>query len=93
MTMKKILVSLAFVLLLVGGAAAQEKKPDSEGWQQVNGDMLQKGESIPASRLVAGAYGFIFASVVVFVASVVARTRKVEQELEDLKRALEAKGK
>ena len=91
--MKKILVSLAFLFLLVGVAAAQENKPDSEGWQPANGDMLQKGESIPASRLVAGAYGFIFAAVVVFVAAVVARTRKVEEEMDDLKRKLEAKGK
>jgi hypothetical protein len=54
---------------------------------------MQSGESIPASRLVATAYGFIFASVAVYVASVVSRSRRVEEEMLELKKKLEAKAK
>ncbi len=62
---------------------------DSEGFVPVNGDMLQQGESIPASRLVAGAYGFIFAMVALYAASVASRAKRVEEELTALKARLE----
>jgi hypothetical protein len=98
MTMKRIVASAFLLLFLSMGvvAAAQEppKPPsDEQGWEKVNGDMMQQGESIPASKLVAGAYGFIFAAVVVFVASVTMRSRRVEEEMDSLRRKLESKGK
>ena len=69
--MKRIIQIVIFATLLLGfGAAvfAQEgPKKDNEGFEPVNGDMLQPGECIPASRLVAGAYGFICAAVIVWV--------------------------
>ncbi len=95
--MKKLLQAIVLALLAlaaVGVARAEpDHKPDAEGFEPVDGSMMQKGESIPASRLVAGAYGFIFAAVVVYVASVALRARRVEDELEELKRKLEAKGR
>ncbi len=83
----------AFFLGWLGLALAQEgPKKDSEGFEPVNGDMLQPGESIPASRLVAGAYGFICAAVVVWVASVARRARRLEDEVDELKKKLAARG-
>ncbi len=54
--------------------------------------MLQPGETIPASRLVAGAYGFICAAVVVWVGSVARRARRLEDEVDELKKKLAARG-
>jgi uncharacterized membrane protein len=83
----------AFAALFVGGAAlAQEPAKDAQGWQQVNGDMMQKGESIPAARLVGAAYGFIFAAVAVWVLSVARRARRLEDEVEALKKKIQARG-
>ncbi len=90
--MKKILLVLAVLFgVSVAAAARAQPKPDEGGWESVDGSMMQKGESIPASRLVAGAYGFIFAAVAVYVASIASRARRVEDELDELKRKLEEK--
>ncbi len=66
-------------------AFAADGKADPEGFEPVKEEDLQSGESIPASRLVAGAYGFMFAAVVVYAATLASRTRKVEEELEQLR--------
>jgi hypothetical protein len=87
--MKKLILSLALLAPL--GAFAQEPPKDAEGFQKVDGSMMAPGETIPADKLVAGAYGFIFASVVVYAASIAARTRRVEEEMDELKRKLEKK--
>jgi hypothetical protein len=91
----KMFYALALVCCLAGAASAGEPpaKPDEQGWEKVDGSMMQQGETIPASSLVAGAYGFIFAAVVVFVVSVTARTRRVEEEMVALRRKLEAAAK
>lgn len=90
--MKRILLIVFFALLLGGPALADEpSKPPADDWQAVNGDMMQPGESIPAAKLVGGAYGFIFAAVVVWVASVASRARKLEDEVVALKKRLQAK--
>jgi hypothetical protein len=73
-------------------ALAQEPpKKDNEGFEPVNGDMLQPGESIPASRLVGAAYGFICVAVVVWVASVARRARRLEDEVDELKKKITAR--
>jgi hypothetical protein len=94
--MKRIIriVFFATILFGFGGAlfAQEGPKKDSEGFEPVNGDMLQPGESIPAARLVAGAYGFICAAVVVWVVSVAQRTRRLEDEVDELKKKLAARG-
>jgi hypothetical protein len=92
--MKRIIISAFFFFFLGGVALAQDPAPkkSNEGWEQVNGDMMQPGESIPASRLVAGAYGFICAAVVVWVFTVARRARRLEDEVDELKKKLAARG-
>lgn len=91
--MKRI-IPIAFLLFFLGGVALAQEAPkkDNEGFEPVNGDMLQPGESIPAARLVAGAYGFIFVAVVVWVATVARRARRLEDEVDALKKKLTARG-
>ena len=93
--MKRIFQILFFAIFLAGGVALAQQpsqpQKDAEGFVPVNGDMMQKGESIPASRLVGLAYGFIFAAVLVWVASVARRSRRVEEDMDALKRKLERK--
>ena len=99
--MKRI-IQIAFLAFFFGGVAAAQEQPrkdqasdssrkDDEGFEAVNGDMMQKGESIPASRLVGGAYGFICFAIVVWVASVARRARRLEDEVDELKKKLAAR--
>jgi hypothetical protein len=94
--MKRIGQILFFALFLglsFGGVALAQTPPqkDAEGFEPVNGDMMQPGESLPASRLVGLAYGFIFAAVTVWVASVARRARRLEDEVDELKKKLQAR--
>jgi|GEM_PF-2576068 len=61
-----------------------------EGFEKVDGSML-KGESIPADRLVGAAYGFILLAFVTYAVSVALRGRRVEEELDALRKKLEGK--
>ncbi len=90
--MKRIF-QIVFLAFFLGGLAAAQEPPKKAGdeWEAVNGDMMQPGETIPANRLVAAAYGFICAAVVVWVASVARRARRLEDEVEDLKKKLAAR--
>ena len=93
MTMHKLIALLALLFCLVGISRADEPpKKDEQGFEPVSADMMDKSESTPANKLVGAAYGFIFAAVVVWVATVVTRTRRVEEELDTLRRKLD-KGK
>jgi hypothetical protein len=67
-------------------------KQDSEGFVPVRQDeQLATSESLPANKLVGAAYGFILAAMVVWIASVAMRSRKVEEELADLRKKIEPK--
>ena len=79
-------------LLFAAPAFALQPQKDPEGFEPVASDMMQKGESIPAVRLVAAAYGFIWAAVLVWAYTVAQRTRRLEDEVAELKRKLEKKG-
>ena len=84
--------TLLMLLALSAPAFAQEPpKQDADGFQKVDGSMTAPGESIPAANLVAAAYGFIFAAVTIYAASIAARARRVEEEMDELKRKLEKK--
>ena len=92
--MKRIVQIVMFALVMCGltlSFAQEGPKKDNEGFEPVNGDMLQPGESIPASRLVGAAYGFICCAVIVWVASVARRARRLEDEVDDLKKKLQAR--
>jgi hypothetical protein len=93
MNMKKIIQLFAFAFVFASALAFAQPKPDGEGWEKVDGNMMQAGESIPASRLVSIAYGFIFAAVAVFAVSIAVRTRRVEDEMDELRRRLDQKSK
>jgi hypothetical protein len=92
--MKRTIHIVLFLFALVGMAGvARAQAPaapakDKDGYEQVDGSMMQQGETIPASRLVGAAYGFIFAAVVVWVVTVARRTRRLEDEVEQLRRKL-----
>lgn len=79
------------VLLALSAPAFAQEKQDAEGFQKVDGGMMAPGETIPADKLVAAAYGFIFAAVAIYAASIAARARRVEEEMDELKRKLEKK--
>ena len=91
--MKRIIHIVFLAFFFFGGAAAfaQEQKKDSEGFEPVNGDMLAPGETIPAARLVGAAYGFICVAVVVWVGSVARRARRLEDEVDELKKKIAAR--
>jgi hypothetical protein len=74
-------------------AAAEPPKADAEGFEPVKpGEQLGSGETLPASWLVAGAYGFILAVLVGWVGSVAIRSRKLEEEMASLRARIEGKG-
>ncbi len=90
--MKRIFQIVFFAFFMGGVALAQQPAKDNEGFEAVDGSMMQRGESIPAARFVGLAYGFIFAAMLVWVGSVARRSRRVEDELDALKKKLEARG-
>jgi hypothetical protein len=90
--MRRLLSIFAVCLFFTGLAFAEAKHTqDAEGFEPVASDMLQRGESIPASRLIAAAYGFIFVALTVWVGSVAARARRVEEELMALRKKIDPK--
>ena len=66
------------------------KQADSEGFVPVApNEQLAPGETLPASRLVGTAYGVILGAMVVWIASVAIRARRVEEEVAQLKARIE----
>jgi hypothetical protein len=84
------LALLLLALLLVPAAAARaQSKPNDQGWQQVNGDMMQPGESFQAKDLVAAAYGFIWVMVAGWVFTTWRRAGAIERDLDALRRRID----
>ena len=80
-------------LLTLGGPAlswAQPAGKDKDGFEAVSRppNMTVENESVPAGPLVAAAYGFIWAAVLVYAGSVAVRARRLNAEVEDLRRKL-----
>ena len=89
-------VSLVLALMLfssISHAGEPEKKTNTsdDGWEAVNGQMVQPGEGFKANGLVAAAYGFIWLMVAGFVMTVWMRTESVERDLERLRKQIETK--
>jgi CcmD family protein len=88
---------VALLLVTAGGlraARADEAAPAAapaapaakdDGWQQVNTQMVQPGETLPARNLVGAAYGFIWLMVAGFVWTVWRRADRLEKEIEALR--------
>ena len=73
--------------------AAAAPTTDKEGFVPVKeGEALGPGEVLPATGLVAGAYGFILAAMVIWVATVAARTRRVEEDVTALRAKIDRAG-
>lgn len=70
-------------------AGPQEEK-DKEGWSAVSrpADMNPEAESVPAGPLVAGAYGFIWVAVLVYVGTVAQRAKRLQAEVDALRKRL-----
>jgi hypothetical protein len=92
-----VLFALAAPVALASWARADGPPPpktDSEGFVPVApNEQLAPGESIPGNRLVGVAYGVILGAMVVWIASVAVRARRVEDELAQLRARIEAAGK
>ena len=85
---------LLAALCLPGLVAADEAPPAAktdDGFEKIDASMMQRGESIPANRLVGAAYGFFLVAFVGYAVSVARRTRRVQDEVEAMTRKLEAK--
>lgn len=89
-----LLLAGIIILGLSPGAWAQgpaPAKPDDSGWvrETLPPEMAAARETVPAAPLVAGAYGFIWVAVLVFVGSVAVRTRRLEGDIAALERRLQ----
>jgi CcmD family protein len=92
----RILLALAMVIVLAGPRAALAQSPspsaparpapaDGQG-EFVPLSELPPAEQLPAAPLVLGAYGFIWATVLVYVFLLWRRLAVVQQDLDQLKR-------
>lgn len=85
---------LALLLFFIGPAVAHAQKADAEGFvPESRPAMSAVDNSIPASPLVATAYGIIWVAVMGFVLYTLKRTHKVEQEIADLEFRIKSAGK
>jgi hypothetical protein len=71
-------------------SAVAEPAPAEKGWESVGTSAAPVGETIPAARLVAAAYAFIWLAVLGLVVSLWWRTAAVEREIADLRRRIPA---
>jgi CcmD family protein len=82
---------IAAVLLVFGGIApvvtAQQTPASQDGYVPI--DQLQPKEELPATPLVAAAYGVAWAAVLFYVWSVWRRLNQVERELAEVNRRLQ----
>ena len=84
-------LTLAAVLLVTGAApalvSAQQTPASQDGFVPV--DQLDAKEELPATPLVAAAYGIAWAAVLFYVWSVWRRLNRVELELAEVNRRLQ----
>jgi len=95
--MKRLLGSMVVVLLLAAPAFAQQPAPKApaaaqDGFVPVDAP-INPEDAMPAPRLVAIAYGFIWLVLFGYVASVKMRLSSVEREMESLSRRVGAGSK
>ena len=92
---KRILALLAFVVIVVAAPAAidaqQPRTPAQEGFVPV--DQLPADERLPAAPLLIAAYAIAWVAVLVYLWSIWQRLSKVERELAEVGRRLEAGGR
>jgi CcmD family protein len=95
--MKRISLAIVTLLLLTGPAYAQQTAPAKpaaaqDGFVPVDSP-IAPGDAIPAPRLVAIAYGFIWLTFFGYLLSLKMRLSKVEKEIETVSRRAGAGGR
>jgi CcmD family protein len=96
--MKLIIRTIVLLLLLAAPAFAQQPAPKTppaaaqDGFVPVDAPMNPQ-DTIPAPRLVAIAYGFIWVVLFGYVWSVRSRLGRVEREMEVVSRRIRTAGK
>lgn len=68
-------------------AAPAPAAPDKDGFERVTDRDLEKSrvdETINGATMIASAYGFIFAAVMIYVGWIARRAHRVEGDLNDL---------
>jgi len=81
-TWRVLILAVALVAPALVGAAQPKPSPD----EFVPLSEVPPTEQIPAIRLVAAAYGFVWIAVVGYTWSIASRLRKVEQDIGELER-------
>lgn len=87
-------LSLAVVLLTSAAPLAFQQPPSQDAKQEyVPVDPTQEQEQLPAAPLVMGAYAVVWVGVVVYLWSIWQRLSRVERELAQVSRRIDAGGK
>jgi TRAP-type C4-dicarboxylate transport system permease small subunit len=84
-------VLLAAAILAMPTYGYQQPTPAQEGFVPV--DQLPKREDFPAAPLVVGAYSVAWLVLLIYVWSVWNRLGRVEREMADISRRIEAGGR
>ena len=82
---------LAIAILAMPTYAHQQPTPAQEGFVPV--DQLPTREDFPAAPLVVGAYSVAWVALLIYVWSVWKRLGRVEREMADVSRRIEAGGR
>jgi CcmD family protein len=85
---------LAVLVVMPAAPLAQQPPPSQDAKQEyVPVDPTQEQEQLPAAPLVMGAYAVVWVGVVLYLFSIWRRLSRVEQELAQVSRRIEAGGK
>lgn len=88
------LIGLAVLLLAPAVPAAWQQQPPPDAKQEyVPVDPTENQEQLPAAPLVMGAYAVVWVAVVLYLWSIWLRLSRVEREIAQVSRRIDAGGK